>query len=426
MKTRSQITSSVIEVTVEKLVYGGAGLARHEGKVVFLPFTAAGDRVKAQVVEQKKNFIRASAVEILEPGSGRQVPPCPHFGSCGGCQWQHLEYSRQLETKRAILEEIFHHRFPATRNLKIDMTGCPEPFGYRSRARIQMRGFGEQSKIGFFQFHAHDVEDVESCPLFRPQLNSALKSIRETRRSAATDPGVQQMELACSSEDEAWAAASVHTQGDPTTGVETGTGGDEEILLRRKVGEFVYSVSPSTFFQANDFLLEELVAAVCDLSEDSGTGAALDLFAGVGLFTLPLARQFQRVVAIEESPLASRLCRRNAVDASLGNVEVICAEASAWIPAEAASDRAFDLIVLDPPRAGASSRMLERLIQWKAPTIIYVACDPQTLARDLALLSPQFYEIDLVRGFDLFPQTYHFETIVRLRAVTGSAREDGS
>src|SRR5687767_10808830 len=125
MKTRSQITSSVIEVTVEKVVYGGAGLARHEGKVVFLPFTAAGDRVKAQVVEQKKNFIRASVVEILEPGPDRQVPPCPHFGSCGGCQWQHLEYSRQLETKRAILEEIFHHRFPATRSLKIDMTGCP-------------------------------------------------------------------------------------------------------------------------------------------------------------------------------------------------------------------------------------------------------------------------------------------------------------
>ena len=417
MKTRSQTTSSTIEVTVEKVIYGGAGLARHEGKVVFLPFTAAGDRVKARIVEQKKNFLRASVVEILEPGPGRQVPPCPHFGSCGGCQWQHLEYSRQLEAKRAILEEIFHHRFPETRNLKIDMKGCPEPFGYRSRARIQMRGFGDNSKIGFFQFHAHDVEDVESCPLFLPLLNTALKSIRETRRSAASDPGVQQMELACSSEEGAWAAANLHTAGDPTIEVETGSGGSEEILLLRRVGEFAYLVSPSTFFQANDFLLEELVETVNDLSKDRGTGAALDLFSGVGLFTLPLARHFQRVVAIEESALASRLCARNARDAGLANVEVICAEASAWMPAEA-SDRTFDLIVLDPPRAGASSKVFERLIQWRVPTILYVACDPQTLARDLALLSPRFYEIDFVRGYDLFPQTYHFETIVRLRAVS--------
>lgn len=414
MKTRGQTASSTIEVTIEKVVYGGAGLARHEGKVVFLPFTAAGDRVKARVVEQKKNFIRASVVEILEPGPGRQVPPCPHFGSCGGCQWQHLEYSRQLETKRAILEEIFHHRFPETRNLRIDMKGCPEPFGYRSRARIQMRGFGEGSKIGFFQFHAHDVEDVESCPLFRPLLNTALESIRETRRSAASDPGVQQMELACSSEEEAWAAANLHTAGNPATEFETESGGSKEILLRRKVGEFSFLVSPATFFQANDFLLEALVETVSNLSKDAGTGAALDLFSGVGLFTLPLARHFQRVVAIEESLLASRLCTRNALDAGLANVEVICAEASAWIPAEA-SDQAFDLIVLDPPRAGASSKVFERLIQWGAGTILYVACDPQTLARDLALLSPRFYRIDFVRGFDLFPQTYHFETVVRLR-----------
>jgi 23S rRNA (uracil1939-C5)-methyltransferase len=414
MKTRSQTASSIIEVMVEKVVYGGAGLARHEGKVVFLPFTAAGDRVKARVVEQKKNFIRASVVELLQPGPGRQVPPCPHFGSCGGCQWQHLEYPRQLETKRAILEEIFHHRFPETRDLNIEMKGCPEPFGYRSRARIQMRGFGEASKIGFFQFHAHDVEDVESCPLFRPLLNTALESIRETRRSATSDPGVQQMELACSSEEGAWAAVNLHTAGDPTAEFETESGDGEETLLRRKVGEFVYWVSPSTFFQANDFLLKDLVETVSDLSRDAGTGAALDLFSGVGLFTLPLAHHFQRVVAIEESALASRLCGRNAQDSGLVNVEVVCAEASAWMPAEA-SNQAFDLIVLDPPRAGASAKIFERLIQWGAPTIVYVACDPQTLARDLALLSPHFYRIDFVRGFDLFPQTYHFETVVRLR-----------
>jgi 23S rRNA (uracil1939-C5)-methyltransferase len=407
--------SAEFEIKIDKLVYGGSGLGRHEGKVVFVPLTAPGDRVRVRLAEQKKNFARASVVELLEPGPGRQDPPCPHFGVCGGCQWQHLEYAQQLEFKRRILAETLHHHLPETRTLEIRMTASPQPFGYRTRARIQTEGGGPGARVGFFRLHSHRIEDVKSCPLFHPALNRALEQLRALRSTGELGGEVRQMDLACDPDKGLWAIA-------PAAGDQASAGGAEsqsgEVPLARRVGAFTYHISPSTFFQANHLLLGPMVEKVCELARGAGLAAALDLFSGAGLFALPLALQFGRVVAVEASTAASRLCERNVREAGLTNVQCICAAVTGWMKAVGSvAAPAFDLVVLDPPRAGAGNDVMRHLVEWSPETIVYVSCDPQTLARDLSCLAPRYYRIDAIEGFDLFPQTFHIETVVRLRRI---------
>jgi 23S rRNA (uracil1939-C5)-methyltransferase len=403
------------EVTIEKLVHEGMGLGRHLGRVVFVPFSVPGDHLSVRPVEVKKTFARAEIIQIIKPGKGRVTPACPHFQKCGGCQLQHLEYPRQVETKRQILEEILHHRLPETRELTIAMSACPQPYSYRSRARMQVRGCGPKTAVGFFRCRSHAVEDIESCPLFRPSLNEALSSLRQYKLKVDTDASPQEMDLACSEEEDAWATECIGEGSNEGMIPLLGTRRKGQVILRRKAGEFTYSVTASVFFQANDFMVSELAALAMELAESKGNNAALDLYAGVGLFSLPLAHQFAKVIAVENSEPSARLCMANASSAGIHNIQAACADVSTWLKSEGAqSSPKFDLVVLDPPRTGAGAEVMEQIRKLDPETIIYVSCDPQTLTRDIAQISPHRYKIDFVHGLDMFPQTYHFETIVRL------------
>ncbi len=412
---RSEKKAGTFDITIEKLVYGGMGFARHQGKVVFVPFCAPGDLVRVRTVEAKKTFLRAEIVQLLKPGKGRIDPLCPHFGICGGCSWQQLDYALQVESKRQILEEIFNHRFPETREIDVAMLACAQPFGYRSRARVQMRGCGSRATVGFYRHHSHTIEDIERCPLLRESLNEALQSLWQYKIKVDTDAASQEMDMACSEEEGAWATARIGANTDEGITPLMGTRRGDEVILRRKVGDFIYSVTASVFFQANDFIAPELVAIVRELVKNRGCGAALDLFSGVGLFTLPLAQQFREIIAVENSSASTRLCKSNAAGAGLRNIQSVCADAAAWMETQsAAGSSPFDLIVLNPPRTGAGSKVMEHIRQWMPQTVVYVSCDPQTLCRDIAALVPRDYKIDFIRGLDMFPQTYHFETVVRL------------
>ena len=394
---------------IEKLIYGGAGLGRHNGKVVFVPFAVPGDVLLVRPVEEKKTFIRAAIVRILKPGDARVAPACPVFEKCGGCQWQQVKYSNQVESKRLMIEEIFHHRFPQTREIPINMIPCPQPLAYRSRARIQLRGAGPRASVGFFRPGSHTVQDVESCPLFRPALNEALESLRQFKLKVDTDPSPQEMDLACSQEENTFATARVGVSEEAGIAL-FGSGTTREPLLRRKVGEFVYSVTASVFFQANDFMVSELVSLVENWA-GKGNGSALDLFAGVGLFSLPLARRYPEVVAVEGSS-AARLCAANASSAGIKNLQVIRADVASWM--QSVESLQFETILLDPPRTGAGPAVMECIREWSPRTLLYVSCDPQTLVRDISKIAATDYRIDRIEGLDLFPQTYHFETVVRL------------
>lgn len=407
--------AKTFDIKIDKLIHGGLGFGRNKGKVIFVPFSAPGDLLRVRSAEEKKTFIRADIVQILKAGKGRVTPVCPHFLKCGGCQLQQLDYTLQIEAKRHILEEIFYHRFPDTRDLAITLRGCSRPYGYRSRARVQMRGCGSKAVVGFYRCRSHVIEDIESCPLFRPSLNEALSSLRQYKRKVDTDASPQEMDLASSEEEQTWTTARISAVADEGMITLFGTRRSEDVLLRRNVGEFSYFVTAGVFFQANDFMISELAALVRELAEERGCKSALDLYSGVGLFTLPLARRFGKVVAVESSPAACRLCSSNAKAAEFANIQVVSADAAQWmLSTESTSAGPFDLIVLDPPRTGAGAEMMEQISKKAPETIIYVSCDPQTLSRDLAVISPRDYAIDFIQGLDMFPQTFHFETVVRL------------
>jgi 23S rRNA (uracil1939-C5)-methyltransferase len=406
------VSIPTFEITIDSLVYGGAGLGRHEGKVVFVPFSVPGDQLLVRPVEEKKRFMRAEIVRILKPGLGRVPPICSHFMKCGGCHWQQLEYLHQVEAKRKILEEMLRHRFPETRCLSISMKACSQPFGYRSRARIQLRGTGDKSSVGFFRCGSHTVEDVGNCPLLRPSLNKALGAVRQFKYRADPAADRQEMDIACAEEEGSWAAREVGSDTDQEISSFIGTGKQEEVLLHRRIGDFRYSLTAPVFFQANDFMAAELVSLVRAAAKDSGCNSAVDLFAGVGLFTLPLALQFKNVLAVENSDAACRLCAMNASEANLSNVQIFCSDVFRWLNSAGALS-GLDLVLLDPPRTGAGTEIMGKIRERSPRTIIYISCDPQTLCRDIAELSA-VYTIDLAEGLDMFPQTYHFETVVRL------------
>ena len=407
--------SNEVQVRIDKLVYGGDGLGRLDGKVIFVPFSAPGDTLAVRILESRKGFARGEIREIIRPGSSRRVPGCRYFGVCGGCDWQHIEYSEQVEAKRGMLEEIFRHRFPETRRIEIGIRPCPAEYGYRSRARIQVRRSAAGLTLGFYRMRSHKVEQIEVCPLLRPSLNGALAALREWFEKNPPPAEVREIEIAASEDTQRWACSTPGDSGEYRLGC-VHPAGEADRLLNRKIQGYTYSVSPSAFFQVNDFMVSELVSCVMSLVQEAGPESALDLYGGVGLFSLPLARHTREVVVVESNPIAASLCRANAATAGLTNVSVIQEDAVEWLSSTAspaASDT--DLILLDPPRTGAGQAMMDRIPETGARTVIYVSCDPQTLVRDLVALCRHGYRTDFVEGLDLFPQTYHFETVVRLR-----------
>ncbi|HEY3137412.1 MAG TPA: class I SAM-dependent RNA methyltransferase [Blastocatellia bacterium] len=380
----------IIEVTVERLAYGGDAVARYDGVAVFIPLAAPGDRLRVRIVERKKRFARAVIERVLEPSPVRREPPCEYFGDCGGCQLQHLTYEAQLEAKvgfvRDALERIGRIDWP--HRIRI-LHG--EEFGYRGRAQIKIDK--ENGRIGFNRARSNVVCDIKSCPILLPELNEALRSLR----AVADEADVGQVEMAAGESSVSFEPSFASLPGG---------------ALRRTVRDAIYNFSPSTFFQANPGLLGELIdEAVGEASGD----LAIDLYAGVGLFTIQLARRFKRVIGVESDREAVSFALKNLSTNNITNVECHATTAETWLASSisAGSHNSPDLVLLDPPRSGASTAI--PLIATLQPSrIVYVSCDPATLARDLRSLIDLGFRIGGLSVIDLFPQTYHVETVSRL------------
>ncbi|MEJ2110076.1 MAG: class I SAM-dependent RNA methyltransferase [Acidobacteriota bacterium] len=405
------------EVEIEKLVHGGSGLGRRMGKVVFVPFASPGDRVTVRPVREKKDYILGKITEILTHSPSRTTPPCPYYRKCGGCQLQHIAYTHQVEAKLNILKEALYHRFPYTRGIPVKMEPCLRPFGYRSRARIQLRKSGSNVTVGFFRFESHEIEAIENCLLLRPPLDRALQEIRNTEPAHGISANIKELDIAGSNEENLWTSSpsttdsSIHVNQTLKIPEQWNPG----LLLERKVGDFAYSVAAPVFFQANDFMIERMVELVREMASIEIRDSALELFAGVGLLTLPLANLYKKVTAVENCQTASNLCSGNVSSAGINSVNTICADVSDWLQSCSRHEKApLDLVLLDPPRSGAGRETMQRIESLEPQTIIYVSCDPQTLLRDLSCLSTEAYSIDRIESLDMFPQTFHFETLVRL------------
>jgi 23S rRNA (uracil1939-C5)-methyltransferase len=426
-----------MELTIEKLIYGGEGLAHHDGSTVFVPFVLPAEKIFAAPVEQKKKFIRARVERLIEPSPDRASARCPHFGVCGGCDYQHIPYEAQLAFKSEILRETLR------RIGRIEWPGdiaahASPPWGYRNRAQWKVRPLGENGAggmgIGYFRANSTALCAVEDCAILSPLLLKTLLAVR----GAATD-GMLPRELR---EIEAFAGAgdsklllTATFAGFPSRAEDLAEKlrlllpETESLLFHDPTRERMeldgpgyveteaagstYRVGHFSFFQVNRFITGDLVREVAE-SESEGK-LALDLFAGVGLFSVPLATRFSRVVAVEANPAAARDLETNTSGRVARSGRVIEVRATDVDPFLRKFKERPELVLLDPPRAGLTPETVKHLARLAPARITYVSCDPPTLARDLAALVKSGYDVSEIHLFDLFPQTFHMEAVVRLR-----------
>jgi 23S rRNA (uracil1939-C5)-methyltransferase len=383
---------SSLSVTIERLAAGGEGVAHApDGRVVFLAGTAPGDRVRARVVEEHPNWLRAEVIELETPGPGRVAPRCPLFGRCGGCAWQHLDYAVQLEAKAEILRDAL------VRIGGIEPPGPvavepSAPYGWRGRARVGVA----RGVVGYRRLRSHALEPAAACPVLVPELERALAAL-------AADPPARDGEIElCAGDDgrvRAWGPGGL-LHGEPGLSIEAGPAR--------------IAVSPGVFFQGNARVRGALLTAVL---EAAGHGRrALDLCAGAGFFSFGLAERFAEVLAVESSPPAARDLRHNVEASGTKNVRVECAPLERFLAGSAARDFAADAIVVDPPRTGLGAALAKALAgaAGDGARVVYVSCAPATLARDLAAVAGEGLRLRALRGFDLFPQTAHVEAVALL------------
>jgi 23S rRNA (uracil1939-C5)-methyltransferase len=389
----------VIEVTTERLIYGGEAIARHQGLAVFIPGAAPDEHLRVRLVEKKKNFARAIIVEILKPSPSRRSAPCKYFGECGGCQLQHLNYPTQLREKARFVRDALKRIGGIDWQEEIEVRSASE-FGYRSRAQVKVAlDEQERLKIGYNKAHSHEVCDVDSCPILLPVLNESLGKARGElhKRSAMFNEHLGEIEFA---------SDGIRVVTEPQF-YDFST--DE---LRREIAGITYHFSPTVFFQVNDLLLDEFVK---EATQNESGDLAIDLYAGVGLFSLQLARRFTTVIGIETYSESVDFAIKNQIINQMTNVSFYHEPAAMWLKEFIQKTPGLrpDLILLDPPRAGAAEA-LECITVCNPSRINYVACDPTTLARDLKRLLAAGYHLKRLVAFDLFPQTYHIESIAFL------------
>ncbi len=432
-----------MELKIEKLVYGGDGLARlpsdaqpGPGKAVFVPYTLPDERVAATIVEQKTGFARARLDRVLSPSPLRSSAPCPYFGSCGGCHYQHTSYEEQLRLKADILQEQLLRTAKLTLELPIETHASP-PLHYRNRTRFHLR-HEPAFAIGYFRHGSRDLLPVNECPISSPLINRALPRLWELGKAEAA-LGINEIELFADGNDERLlvelyldnnnvrgeelkdfsvrlARAIPETDGiasfSPAFGVRSPVLRNHLLhgssIMQYRTKRSAYGVSAGAFFQTNRHLIDRMVDVVVD--ERHGK-LALDLYSGVGLFALPLAQNFERVIAVESSPISGADLRKNLpANASMSphSVEEYLANFSQNKPAP-------DLVVADPPRAGLGTAVCRQISALATSEVVYVSCDPATLARDLKQLSNDAWRISAMHMVDLFPQTFHIETITVLQ-----------
>ncbi len=394
--------NQILEVKIEKIVPNGFGLAFAENLTVFVALAAKGDKVLVKIHQLKGKTAFAEIVEILEPSVDRIEPPCPYFGRCGGCDFQQMNYAAQLSAKAAIVADCLSRIGKIKLETDISVIPSPREFGYRGRAQWHVDT--RARKIGYFQRNSHNVIDVEICPILTSEMQATLTDLRETVEWESFWSNIVEIEAAAGAEGSVDVSIFSTEIIEPT----------EEISFFAAGNQYFYDAT--TFFQGNPFLIEELIAAA--LQGASGTGA-LDLYCGVGLFTLPLTKKFEKVIGVEGNKQAVDFARKNLSNASADNAKITCENIGYFLEENAGKLKNIDFVLLDPPRAGAEKEIIEGIIKIKPAQISYVSCDPSTLARDLRVLCDNNYLIDSIVALDLFPQTHHVETVVRLKLKAG-------
>lgn len=439
-----------LELRVDRLSYGGRGVARADGYVVFVPYTAPGDRVRARLVRVKRSFGEAEPVEVLEPSPDRTDPPCPYFGRCGGCTWQHLRYETQLAAKEQIVRESLE-RLGGLRDVPVrPILPAPQPFGYRNKMEF---AFHPEATLGLhLRGHFDRVLEIEECLLPSPVASAILRDVKAFVRERGLpcyDPrtrqgllrhlvyreGVRTGQVMVAvvtapadfpeGPELARRLAERHPQVRGVLWAQSGSLSDAvvvdrlevlwgEATIEEELGGLHFRIGLETFFQTNTVQADRMLQVALEMSEPAPHHRVVDLYCGVGTFTLALARHAGFVWGVEVVPEAVQAARENAARAGIANVEFVQGEVRKVLPELVARTGPPDLVVLDPPRSGAGGKVMRKVGRASPRRVLYVSCNPTTLAPDLKELLPFGYVVRVVQPVDLFPQTYHVETLVVL------------
>ncbi|HTY86313.1 MAG TPA: class I SAM-dependent RNA methyltransferase [Candidatus Acidoferrum sp.] len=374
-------------LTIDDIAFGGEGVGRVNDFVVFVPFVLTGETVEAEITAVKKNFARAKLLRVVHPSPERVAPACPHFGQCGGCQYQHVDYPAQLRLKHKQVADLFERLGGFDPARVAPVASCPQPYGYRNRIMIRSQWNKPEQKlnIGFVRWDCGLVEDIRECKIAEPALNEEIRRVR------AHPP--------------------------PKGGI--------KVVLR--VPPEGWDVPPDSFFQNNTFLLPELVATVRRFLQDSRARRLADLYCGVGFFGIELADAVESFVGVEYDQQAIRAARRNAAARHITNGEFRAAAVEEVLPQLVQQTPPEQTVVLlDPPRKGCRPETLQLLRAARPAQVIYISCHPATMARDLNILCDGgVFELARVQPLDLFPQTQHVECVADLRGAQRLAKTRG-
>ncbi|MFO8026538.1 MAG: class I SAM-dependent RNA methyltransferase [Opitutales bacterium] len=386
-----------LELVIESVTNLGLGLARLDGWVVMVPHVIPGERVKARVFRNFKNYSDADLIEVLEASPVRVEPECPLYQTCGGCQYQHIEYERQLAEKTKHVEEIMQ-KLGGIEHPVAMAHGSPRVYNYRSKITPHYKRPDKEGRqpIGFLQYgRRNQIVDVEQCPIATEAINEALPEAREEARRAGGKKRRQR--------------GGTLLMRDVLEGVVT----DPQAIVSERVGEVTFQFKAGEFFQNNPYILPDLVEHVPAETAAEGARYLVDAYCGVGLFALSTAKNFEQVAGVEISEPAVRWAQANARISNVHNVRFVIGKAEAIFnglsfPAEETA------MVIDPPRKGCDESFRQQLLAYRPQRLVYVSCDPATQARDLKEFTAAGYEITRIQPFDLFPHTRHIENVVSL------------
>jgi 23S rRNA (uracil1939-C5)-methyltransferase len=403
-----------IRIQVTGMAHGGHAVARHKGKVVFVPYVLPGEEVLVELTEEKASYSRGRAIEVIAPSPDRVEARCPHFGTCGGCQWQHIAYERQLtlreEVLRSQLSRIAHLADPPVKST----VAAENPWYYRNRVQLHLDQAG---RPGFLESERHVVVPIQECHIMHPLLWDLFSSLEidfpdlervSLRAGASTGEQMVILEIAGDlvpgvQVDVPISCVLLPPDGTPITYV--GASHVTETVSGRSL-----RISATSFFQVNTPQVEQLLATVSRVADLQGDEVLLDLYCGVGTFGLCLSDRAATVIGIDTSDSAIEDARHNSQGTT--NVGFLQGTVEEILPS---LEEQADVAVVDPPRQGLTKSALAALVAQAPPKVIYVSCDPATLARDIDRMIQLGYELLEVQPLDMFPQTYHVEAVALLR-----------
>lgn len=384
-----------LDVRIENLTNEGSGVARVDGWVVFVPFALPGEKVRCRIFRNHKNYSSADLVSVIEPSPERVEPVCQLFGTCGGCQYQHLDYAKQIEWKRRQVEELLKHMAKIEHPV-LPVIASPQRYGYRSKItpHFHRPKDGEIGAIGFLRVGTrHSMVDVEHCPIAMPQLNEELAAVRAQARA----------------NQDAFKNGATLLMRAAENGVLTKA---DQIAIE-KVGDVKFEFQAGDFFQNNPFILPDFVGFAVDEARASGAKYLVDAYCGSGLFGISAARHFDEVIGVELSESAVRKAAHNAEINGLKNCRFLAADAREIFKEVPHAGRET-VVIIDPPRAGCSEEFLQQLFAFDPSRVVYISCNPATQMRDLVLFAQAGFQLEKVQPFDLFPQTKHLECVMTL------------